>query len=255
MAWRRFRIRGDEHPSLLRALRAGGLGAGELTAMGNEALLDGLFVSVGGSREAEGWDATAIEALAGTLAAEGTCIVSGGAEGTDVAAHRGALESGRATIVVPPIPLEEIDLRRWRPGMMRVWDPDRTLFLSLFPRGARVTRSNPIVRNRLVAGLADAAVAGRTAIKSGTNHFISECLAAKTPLYVLDTKPQDAELRAALATLAKSGATLFAREEALDAPLARRIVRAARDNRRRRDDEDSAQLTLLERAERWMHRQ
>lgn len=255
MAWRRFRIRGDEHPSLLRALRAGGLGAGELTAMGNEGLLDGLFVSVGGSREAEGWDATAIEALAGTLATEGACVVSGGAEGTDIAAHRGALQCGGATIVVPPIPLEDIDLRKWRPGMARLWDSDRTLFLSLFPRGSRVGRSNPIVRNRLVAGLADAAVAGRTGIKSGTNHFIGECLAAKTPTFVLDTKPQDPALRAALATLAKSGATSFAREEALEATLARRILRAARDNRRRRDDEDAAQLTLLERAERWMHRQ
>lgn len=251
MAWRRFKIRGDEHPVLLRALRAAGMAGAELSAMGSDALLDALFVSVGGSRAASGWNLDGIEALAGHVAAEGACIVSGGAEGTDIAAHRGALQNGGTTIAVLPAPLEEIDLRAWRPAMAKVWDESRTLFLSPFAAGTRVMRSNPIVRNRLVASIADAAVAGQTGLKGGTNHFIGECQAMRTPLFALDTMPDDPALRMALDTLAKSGASMFRREDALDVALARRIVAAARDNRRRRDAGDSAQLTLLERGEPW----
>lgn len=251
MAWRRFKMRADEHPVLGRAMRAAGMAGIELSAMGNDALLDALFVSVGGSRAASGWNLDGIEALAGHIVAEGACVVSGGAEGTDVAAHRGALQNGGATIAVLPAPLEDVDLRTWRPAMATTWDAARTLFLSPFAAGTRVLRSNPIVRNRLVAALADAAVAGQTGLKGGTNHFIGECMARRAPTFVLDTMPEDAALRTALDTLAKSGAAMFRRDDALDVALARRIVVAAREARRRRDAEDSAQLTLLERGETW----
>ena len=212
---------------LAEAQRAAGL-RGNLFAAGNPEVLRRPLAAIAGSREAEGWALTALEALAGNLAHEGLAIVSGGARGTDVAAHRGALQAGGSTIVIVPCSLQDIDLQTWRPGMARLWDFERTLFLSPFPAGFRPARSAPIVRNRLIAALAHVAVAGQTGLQSGTNHFISQVLAHGTPLYFLDALQEDKQLAAALVELQRRGARPFHAEATLDADLARAIAAEAR---------------------------
>ncbi|KTG11435.1 DNA protecting protein DprA [Haloprofundus marisrubri] len=73
-----------------------------LYTKGNLSRLDDRLVSVSGSRETNedgrGW----IREVAGEMAAEDYTIVSGGAAGTDTAAHKGALEETGSTIVVLP---------------------------------------------------------------------------------------------------------------------------------------------------------
>ncbi len=249
--WKIRRIDPKEWGSLDEALDLARL-RGPIWCMGNEEILNaGLFVSVGGSRSAEGWDLAAMEALSGNVSCS-ACIVSGGAIGTDCAAHRGALQSGGTTIVVVPVPLEHISLSSWRPAMASLWDPDRTLFLSPFGKTARITRSSPIARNRLIAALADTAVAGRTSIRSGTNHFISVCRAMGIPLFVLNEADDDPGLRTAFNNLKQNGARLFQRDETLSFEFADEVVAAARACRRRKRAAADAQLRLLETVEPYL---
>ncbi|MCB2153661.1 DNA-protecting protein DprA [bacterium] len=217
----------DQWRLLAEAQSSAGL-KGTLFAAGNPKLLTQPLVGIAGSRSAEGWALTALEALAGNLAHEGLAVVSGGAKGTDIAAHRGALQAGGSTIVVLPCAIEDISLDSWRPSMANLWDMERTLFLSPFPKGFRPTRSSPIIRNRLIASLAHVAVAGQTGLQGGTNHFISEVLSLGTSLHFLKSETDDGALVSALAQLERRGARPFTAEATLDRDLAHMIAIEAR---------------------------
>lgn len=231
--------------ALGRALHAARV-TDRLDAAGNAQLLARPLVAIAGSREAAPWSLTAIEGLAGHLAAQGACIVSGGAVGTDEAAHRGALQAGGSTIIIPPLPLADIDPSAWRSRLAPLLDRGRTLFLSPFPRGTRPSRSHPILRNRLIVALAAAAVAGETGLSGGTNHFLHCALFWGLPVYFLDTRPKEEQLRVALETLEQRGATRFTERDAMEAALPRQILAAVREHERRRDEEDGQQMRLCE---------
>jgi predicted Rossmann fold nucleotide-binding protein DprA/Smf involved in DNA uptake len=194
---------------------------------GNLDLLGGTLVSVAGSRSASGWSTTAIEALAGLLATGGGTIVSGGAVGTDVAGHRGALQVGGRTIVVPPVSLDQISLEHWRGELRGLWDMGRVLFLTPFGPRDRVTRSSPIIRNRLIAALGLAAVVGQTRLQSGTNHFLGVSRRLRRPVFML-VPPEGDHDALDPRTAALPGVRLFAPAEALEARLAAVILDAAR---------------------------
>ncbi len=240
-----------EHPMLAQAMETAGL-KGRLFAAGNLSLLQRLPVAIAGSREADGWSLTSIEALAGELAHRDACIVSGGARGTDCAAHRGALQAGGSTIVVVPCALEDLHLGTWRKELTKLWDLQRTLFLSPFALGHRVQRSSPILRNRLIAALAWATVAGQTGLTGGTNHFIACARQLRLPLFVLATRTNEERLLQAQETLIQRGARLFSAEAALDAGLAEEIVHRAITWKSQRDREDGAQTTLCESPEEYL---
>ncbi|MBI5153749.1 DNA-processing protein DprA [Candidatus Poribacteria bacterium] len=201
---------------------------------GNAELLAMPLISMAGSRRAEGWSLTSMEALAGHLTLEGACVVSGGALGTDLAAHRGALQAGGCTIVIPPCALEAVHLDSWRRGMAATWDMKRTLFLSPFRAGERIDQRNaPIVRNRLIAALASGAIAGETGLTGGTNHFIELILQRHVPLFFLDSRPPDPALRRALRTIEQRGGSRFTAAQALERRLARHILAAAHSHQTR----------------------
>lgn len=63
-------------------------------------------VAIVGSRRASSHGLEVARCVARRLAAEGVCIVSGGAAGIDRAAHEGALEAGGQTLVVGPVWLD-----------------------------------------------------------------------------------------------------------------------------------------------------
>ena len=104
-------------------------------------------------------------ALAAGLAAGGMVVVSGGANGIDAAAHRGALSVGGVTIVVMACelsgnyPAETADVRR----MAAVHGG---LLVSEFPPGSRSDCVYPI-RNRLMVGLSHGVCVGQTPHRSG----------------------------------------------------------------------------------------
>jgi DNA processing protein len=217
-----------------------------ISGWGNPALLSMPSAALVGSRQADGWGLASLEAVATGLASHQVCIVSGGAVGSDCVSHRAALAAGGSTIVVVPCPLEEINLATWRREWRVAWEPDRVLFLSPFRHGVRTRRSHPIIRNRLVAALGHALVAGVTSLSGGTNHTISEARRLHRPLYVLNTRSNDPRLRTAFQTLQRQGCRLFTAEEALAPRFHAEISRAVLAEIHRLAVEMPTQLRFLE---------
>ncbi len=193
---------------------------------GNPALLSMPCAALVGSRQADGWGLASLEAVATGLVSHRVCVVSGGAVGSDCVSHRAALAAGGCTIVVLPCPIEEINLATWRREWRVGWEADRVLFLSPFRQGIRTRRSHPIIRNRLVAALGHALVAGVTSLSGGTNHTISEARRLGRPLFVLNTRSADLRLKTAYQTLERQGCRLFTSEDALSPRFHAEIARA-----------------------------
>src|SRR5690606_35537498 len=116
--------RGD----LLRALDTARLSE-PIFYSGNLSLLSRPLISMAGSRAAALWALTLMEGRAGRRVGQGCCIVSGGAVGTDSAAHRGALPSGGETTCILPSPLDDLGVNTRRPELRGLLDWNRMLFL------------------------------------------------------------------------------------------------------------------------------
>ncbi|WP_432560475.1 DNA-processing protein DprA [Granulicoccus sp. GXG6511] len=109
------------------------------------------------------------EALAADLAAElatrRVTVVSGGAYGIDICAHRGALAVRGRTIAVLASGLDEPYPR----GNARVFEAIRAngILLSEMPPGERPSRPRFLGRNRVIAGLAVGSLMVEARIRSG----------------------------------------------------------------------------------------
>ncbi|MEQ8819289.1 MAG: DNA-processing protein DprA [Sumerlaeia bacterium] len=200
---------------------------GPLRVWGNPEILLAPRAAIAGSRQASPRSLAAIEGLAVALAQRGLCLVSGGAHGTDCAAHAACLGAGGRTVVVLPCALEDIDLATWRPRLAGLWNEERTLFVSPFAPGYRPTRSSPVLRNRLIASLAQAAVAGETGLQGGTNHFLTFAHERRLPIFLLDVYGEDPAMAQALALFRQQGARTFTPDDAFSGGFADHIARAA----------------------------
>ena len=93
-------------------------------------------------------------------------IVSGGAYGIDITAHRAAIELGIPTIIVPAHGLDRIYPYRHRPEA--VASLAHGGLVTEFPSGTEPMAPYFIQRNRIVAGLADAVVEVESPEKGGS---------------------------------------------------------------------------------------
>ncbi|MFC2641282.1 MAG: DNA-processing protein DprA [Propionibacterium acidifaciens] len=92
-------------------------------------------------------------------------VISGGAYGIDIAAHRGALAAGAPTVAVMAGGLDE-----WYPkGNTRVFEQilDEWAVVSELPPGMRPTRPGFLARNRLIAALSAGVLVVEAAMRSG----------------------------------------------------------------------------------------
>jgi predicted Rossmann fold nucleotide-binding protein DprA/Smf involved in DNA uptake len=230
---------------IVQAMIRAGLGPGFHWAGPLELCDAPVRVAVIGSRQCGAESEAAISALAGSLARAGAVVVSGAAVGTDMAAHRGALAAGGATIACVPCGLETIDERTFRQGALV--PGSRVLLVSVTHPRQEVTRQTPVIRNRLVAALADAVVVGETPLQSGTHHCrgFAERLGAR--VFFLDSGPA-AEPALALAQqgMEMKGARRFTLEEAGLPALAAEVIAAAKSCRLRMAQQDSAQMDLID---------
>jgi DNA processing protein len=128
-------------------------------------------VAIVGARRASEHGRSLAERMASELSRAGVTVVSGGALGIDIAAHRGALRGRRPTLVVLP-------------GDVRVPYPraHAVEFEAIVEAGGALlseTTQPPVhrglfaARNRLIAALADAVVVVEAAARSGTRHTIA----------------------------------------------------------------------------------
>ena len=116
----------------------------------------GPAVAIVGTRAATPNGVDDAHSLARTLADEGVTVVSGMAIGIDGAAHAGALDGGGVTVGVVATGLDVEYPRRHQVLYRRV--RERGLLVSEMPFGTHPHRSLFPIRNRIIAGVADAVV-------------------------------------------------------------------------------------------------
>ena len=139
-----------------------------LYGKGNLRPSDGHIVSIVGTRRpterGKELTATLVRELHERL--ESVTIVSGGAYGIDIAAHRAAIECGIPTIIIPAHGLDRIYPYHHRPDAIRALEHGG--LLTEFPSQTEPVAGNFVQRNRIVAGLADAVVVVESREKGGS---------------------------------------------------------------------------------------
>ncbi len=188
------RLRGAELPSALTTLPAP---PEELWLSGPWP--DGPAVALVGTRKASAEALRFTSQLARELAERGIWIVSGGAEGIDTAAHRGALaaQGGGATLVVAPAgierpyPAENAELFQAILGRGGA-------YVSLVPPAVAATRQAFFPRNAVLVALAQVLVVVETGVRGGARNAAKVARALGRPCLVV---PQAPWCRAALGGL------------------------------------------------------
>ena len=122
-------------------------------------------VAIVGARAATGYGAHVAAELSAGCAERGYTVISGGAFGIDIAAHRGAVSAGGTTIALLACGVD----RPYPAGnhaMLEAITRDG-LLVSEFPPGAAPMRQRFLIRNRLIAGLSRGTVVVEAALRSG----------------------------------------------------------------------------------------
>lgn len=155
-------------------------------------LVDGVRVSVVGSRRATEKGLRRARRIARLLVGEGITVVSGLALGIDTAAHKAAIEAGGRTIAVLGAPLDEDYPRQNR--RLRHLIGREHLLVSQFREGSPVRRGNFPQRNRTMALISDATVIVEAGESSGSLSQGWEALRLGRPLCILRSLIEDSRL-------------------------------------------------------------
>ena len=123
-------------------------------------------VAIVGSRQADPYGVEVAAGMARDLALAGVCVVSGGAEGIDAAAHRGALDAGGRTIAVLGTGVDVAYPAGHRALFARILASGGAL-VSEYEDGAPAAPWTFPRRNRIVSGMSEAVVVVRAGERSG----------------------------------------------------------------------------------------
>jgi DNA processing protein len=137
-------------------------------------------VAIVGSRAATAYGNGIAADLAADLVEQGVTVLSGGAFGIDVAAHRGALAAGGPTVCVLA---NGVDVA-YPPGHAAIFDTlaKDQLLVSELPPAAHPTRVRFLTRNRLIAAMSRGTVVVEAALRSGARNTASWALGCGRPL-------------------------------------------------------------------------
>lgn len=168
-------------------------------------------VAVVGSRQADRYGREIARRVGRAAAEAGLILVSGGALGTDAAAHEGCLEAGGRTVVVlgsglsHPAPSSNSRLFERAAASGAVISP--------FPCHVPPSRHSFPKRNAWIAGLAAVTVVLQAGEGSGALHTARAASALGRPLYALPG-PIDSPLHTGAHALLAAGAKVLTRPEA-----------------------------------------
>ena len=123
-------------------------------------------VAVVGARASTAYGEHVAADLGAQLGERGWTVVSGGAYGIDVAAHRGALAAGAPTVAVLACGVDRAYPAAHATVFARIVDGGG-LLVSEWPPGAAPHRHRFLVRNRIIAGLTRGTVVVEAAARSG----------------------------------------------------------------------------------------
>ena len=232
-----------------------------LFGKGNLHPSDGHIVSIVGTRQPTQGGKELTETLVRQLheQLESVTIVSGGAYGIDITAHRAAIQYGIPTIIVPAHGLDRIYPYQHRKEA--VASLEHGGLLTEFPSGTEPLAGYFVQRNRIVAGLADAVVVVESRERGGSLITAQMAVDYNRELFAFPGRPTDVSsrgcnklIRANKAALIDSAEELieamqWAKRNAAPQPVQTRIVGLL-------DDLSSPQQVLLQKlqeAEDGMH--
>ena len=168
-----------EYPSLLKQIPSA---PPLLWVKGKLDPADALSLAIVGSRKCSHYGREQADLIANALARSGVTIVSGGAYGIDIAAHRGALRAAKGgagrTIAVlgsglaKPYPAEHVDVFK----AIIADDGQRGAVISEFPMLAGPRPENFLRRNRIVSGLCVGTLVVEASKRSGALSTARRCV-------------------------------------------------------------------------------
>ena len=162
-----------------------------LYGKGNLHPSDGHIVSIVGTRQPTQRGKEMTEALVHRLheQLDSVTIVSGGAYGIDIAAHRAAIQLGIPTIIVPAHGLDRIYPYQHRPEA--VASLEHGGILTEFTSGTEPLAGYFVQRNRIVAGLADAVVVVESRERGGSLITAQMAVDYNRELFAFPGRPTD----------------------------------------------------------------
>ena len=162
-----------------------------LYGKGNLHPSDGHIVSIVGTRRPteRGKELTAALVRGLHERLEHLTIVSGGAYGIDITAHRTAIECGVPTIIVPAHGLDRIYPYAHRADAVRALEHGG--LITEFPSGTEPFGPNFLQRNRIVAGLADAVVVVESRERGGSLSTAHMAVDYNRELFAFPGRPSD----------------------------------------------------------------
>jgi DNA processing protein len=168
-----------EYPALLKQIPSA---PPLLWVKGKLDLADSLSLAIVGSRKCSHYGREQADLIANALARSGVTIVSGGAYGIDIAAHRGALRAAKGgtgrTIAVlgsglaKPYPAEHIEVFK----EIVEGDGERGAVISEFPMTAGPRPENFLRRNRIISGLCVGTLVVEASKRSGALSTARRCV-------------------------------------------------------------------------------
>jgi len=152
---------------------------------------DGHIVSVIGTRRPTERGREMTTALVHDLQAllPSVTIVSGGAYGIDITAHRAAIECGIPTLIIPAHGLDRIYPYQHRNDAVKALEHGG--LLTEFPSGTEPFAPYFVQRNRIVAGLADAVVVVESKERGGSLITARMALDYDRELFAFPGRPSD----------------------------------------------------------------
>ena len=153
-----------------------------LHLQGNPELLGMPSVAIVGSRKVSLKGLDAARDCAAQLARAGVNVISGYANGVDLASHIAALEAGGTTTLVLAT-----GLTRWflKSDIAPFWDWKRVLLVSEFEPNEVWTPAHAFQRNGTVCRLSQAVIVAEAAKISGTMNTVRQCLKREIPLFAV----------------------------------------------------------------------
>ena len=162
-----------------------------LYGKGNIAPSEGHFVSIVGTRRPTEHGKELTRRLVKDLheRLDQLTVVSGGAYGIDIAAHRAALEFGVPTLLIPAHGLDRIYPYQHRRDAIAILQ--RGGLLTEFPSGTEPLPAHFLQRNRIIAGLSDVTVVVESKERGGSLVTANMALDYNRELVTFPGRPED----------------------------------------------------------------
>jgi DNA processing protein len=182
----------------------------------------GPAIAIVGTRDPTPRGAEFARDLARQLAQAGVAVLSGGAEGIDTEAHRGALEAGGSTVVVAPAGFEH-PFPEENAELFRSVVAAGGAYLSLVEARVPAHPSIFFPRNGCLVALSHVVVVVESPIRSGARNAAAYARRLGRPLFVVTQGPWEPNARGCLAEILLGARPLLSIKDLLRALAAQNL--------------------------------